>query len=200
MPVWPGDARVQIEQRASIAEGDPFNLSWLSLSCHTGTHVDAPYHFLQEGATVDNLPLDVLVGPAFIAEVDKLEGRAIQVYDLASLHFPADTTRLLIKTSNSNFWEDRLSEFEPNYVYLEPKTAEWLVKRGIRLIGVDYLSVEAFGVEKHRVHETLLQAGVVVVEGLNLSRVPAGRCDLLCLPLKIEGRDGAPARVLVTRG
>jgi arylformamidase len=199
MPVWPGDSRVKIEQQASIARGDPFNLSRLSLSCHTGTHVDAPYHFVQGGVTVDNLSLDVLVGPAFVAEVDRLEGKAIQVYDLASLHFPHDTTRLLIKTSNSHFWEDRLSEFELDYVHLEPKTASWLVRRGIRLIGVDYLSVEAFGVEKHRVHETLLQAGVVIIEGLNLSRVPAGWCHLYCLPLKIEGGDGAPARVLVVR-
>jgi arylformamidase len=199
MPVWPGDSRVKIERQASIARGDPFNLSRLSLSCHTGTHVDAPFHFAQGGVTVDNLPLDVLVGPAFVAEVGRLEGKAIQVYDLASLRFPHDTTRLLIKTSNSHLWEDRLCEFEQDYVHLEPKTASWLVRRGIRLIGVDYLSVEAFGVEKHRVHETLLQAGVVVIEGLNLFRVPAGECHLYCLPLKIEGGDGAPARVLVVR-
>jgi arylformamidase len=197
--VWPGDSQVRIERQASIAQGDAFNLSRLSLSCHTGTHVDAPFHFVQEGATVDSLPLDVLVGPAFVVEVGKLEGRGIQVDDLASLHLPQDITRLLIKTSNSDLWEDRPSEFESNYIHLEPETADWLVRQGIRLIGVDYLSVDAFRVNKHRVHETLLRAGVVVIEGLNLSRVPAGCCHLLCLPLKIEGGDGAPARVLVTR-
>ena len=199
MPVWPGDPRTRIQRVSSIADGDSCNVSRLELSSHTGTHVDAPYHFIQQGLTVDRLPLDLLMGPAFIAEMDGLEGNTIQVFDLARLHFPKDTTRLLLKTTNSYFWEDRLSEFEHGYVHLGPKAAEWLVRRGVQLVGVDYLSVEAFGSEEHRVHHTLLQAGVIIVEGLNLSRVPAGRCELMCLPLKIEGGDGAPARVLVTR-
>jgi arylformamidase len=199
MAMWPGDPRVKIERVSSITKGDGFNTSRLNLSSHTGTHVDAPYHFVQQGLTVDKLPLDVLVGPAFIAEMDGLEGNTIEVFDLARLHFPRDTTRLLLKTSNSYFWEDRLSEFEYQFVHLGPQTAEWLVKRGIQMIGVDYLSVEAFGAYEHQVHQTLLQAGVVIVEGLNLSRVPAGRCHVICLPLKIEGGDGAPARVLVIR-
>ena len=199
MPVWPGDPRVQIEQTASIAQGDRVNTSRISLSTHTGTHVDAPYHCLPQGRTVDELSPEVLIGPAFVAEVDRLPGNKIEVYDLASLHFPRDTTRLLIKTRNSHYWEDRLSEFEWDYVYLCPKTAEWLVKRGIQLLGVDYLSIDAFGTGQLRAHDTLLGAGVVVVEGLDLSRVPAGRCELMCLPLKIEGGDGAPARVFVIR-
>jgi arylformamidase len=199
MPVWPGQPRVKIEQVSSIAHGDQSNLSRLHLSCHTGTHLDAPYHFLKGGLTVDKLPLDLLMGPAFVAEVSHLEGNTIQVYDLASMHYPRDTTRLLLKTSNSHFWEDRLSEFERDFVHLAPKTAEWLVKRGVQLIGVDYLSVEAFGAREHRVHRSLLGSGVVIVEGLNLSRVPAGHCQLVCLPLKIEGADAAPARVLVIR-
>jgi arylformamidase len=199
MPVWPGDPRVKIELVSSIAGGDELNLSQMNLSCHTGTHVDAPYHFTKEGLTVDRLPLDLLMGPAFVAEVDRLEGSAIQVYDLASLHFPRDTTRLLLKTRNSRFWEDRLTEFESDFVYLAPQTAEWFVKRGLRLIGTDYLSVDALGEHDYRAHRTLLGSGVVIVEGLNLSRVPAGPCQLVCLPLKIEGGDGAPARVLVIR-
>jgi arylformamidase len=199
MPVWPGDPGVTIERVSSIVRGDEINLSRLSLSSHTGTHVDAPYHFLKKGLTVDKLPMDVLMGPAFIAEVDRLEGNAIQAYDLATLHFPRDTKRLLIKTSNSHFWEDRLPEFERDFVHLAPKTADWLVGRGIELVGVDYLSVEAFGTSEFRVHRTLLEAGIVIVEGLNLSRVPAGICQLVCLPLKIERGDGAPARVLVMR-
>jgi arylformamidase len=169
------------------------------MSSHAGTHVDAPYHFDESGLTVDKLPLDLLMGSAFVAEVDRLEGNTIDVYDLASLHFPRDTKRLLLKTSNSCFWEDRSPEFERDYVHLSPKTANWLVKRGVRLLGVDYLSVDAFGSARHQVHQTLLGAGIVIVEGLNLYRVPAGLCQLLCLPLKIEGGDGAPARVLVMR-
>ena len=199
MPVWPGQPRVEIERLSSIDRGDQANVSRLNLGSHTGTHVDAPYHFVEQGLTVDRLPLDLMVGPAFVAEVDGLEDNQIDVYDLASLHFPRDTTRLLIKTSNSQFWEDGLIEFERQYVHLAPKTAKWLVGSGIRLIGMDYLSVEAFGEKEFRVHHTLLEAGVVILEGLNLSRVPAGPCQLLCLPLKVEGSDGAPARVLVVR-
>jgi arylformamidase len=199
MPVWPQHPRVKIKQVSSIAQGDTSNLTRLNLGCHTGTHVDAPHHFVDGGLTVDQLPLDLLMGPAFVAELDRLEENCIEVYDLASLHFPRDTERLLLKTSNSYFWEDRISEFVPSYVHLSYKAAEWLVKRGIRLVGVDYMSVDAFGSIDHRVHQTLLGAGVVIVEGLNLSRVPAGHCRLVCLPLKIEGGDGAPARVLVIR-
>jgi arylformamidase len=149
--------------------------------------------------TVDRLPLELLIGAAFILEVDQLEGNRIDVYDLARNHFPRDTKRLLIKTTNSHFWEDRLTEFERDYVHLTPKAADWLVKRGVQLLGVDYLSVEAFNDRDFRVHQALLSAGVVIVEGLNLSRVPAGRCQLVCLPLKVQDSEAAPARVLVIR-
>ncbi|HFD40310.1 MAG TPA: cyclase family protein, partial [Anaerolineae bacterium] len=179
--------------------GDSANVSRLSLSCHTGTHVDAPFHFLQQGATVDRLPLDALMGPAFIADLSALEGNTIEVFDLAALHFPRDVSRLLLKTRNSYFWEDKLTEFERDFVHLSPQAAQWLVRRGIRLVGIDYLSIEVFGASRHRVHKTLLAANVVIVEGLDLSRVPEGRCQLVCLPLRIEGADGAPARALVIR-
>jgi arylformamidase len=199
MPVWPGQRRVEIEQLSRIDRGDQANVSRLNLSSHTGTHVDAPYHFVEDGLTVDRLPVDLFIGPAFVAEVDGVDGNRIDVYDLASIHFPRDTRRLLIKTSNSQFWEYGLTEFERDYVHLGSKTAEWLVGRGIHLIGVDYLSVEAYGARDFRVHHTLLEAGIVILEGLNLSRVPPGPCQLVCLPLKIAGSDGAPARVLVVR-
>jgi arylformamidase len=199
MPVWPGDPRVKVEPLSRISQGDPANVSWLHMGSHTGTHVDAPYHFIPRGLTVDKLPLEVLIGPAFIAEVDAVEANRVQVYDLASLHFPRDTTRLLIKTTNSHLREDRLTEFERTFVHLAPQTAEWLVKRGIQLVGVDYLSVEGLGTADFRVHHALLEAGIVIVEGLDLSRVPAGPCQMVCLPLKVEGGDGAPARVLVMR-
>jgi len=199
MPMRPGLPRVQIERLSSTAKGDPANVSHLHFSSHTGTHVDAPHNFVERGSTVDMLPLDVLIGPAFVAEVRELEGNAIQAYDLARLHFPRSTTRLLIKTTNSHFWEDRLIEFEPNYVHLAPQTAGWLVKRGIQLIGVDYLSVEDHRGKDFRVHHALLEAGVIILEGLDLSQVPEGPCQLVCLPLKIKGGDGAPARVLVIK-
>jgi arylformamidase len=199
MPVQPGQPRVQIERLSHIEKGDQANISHLHLSSHTGTHVDAPYHFVERGLTVDMLPLEVLIGPAFVAEVLELEGNTIQAYDLARLHFPRSTTRLLIKTTNSHFWEDKLTEFEPDYIHLAPQTAGWLIKRGIQLIGMDYLSVEGPTGKDFRVHHALLEAGVVILEGLDLSRVPEGPCQLVCLPLKIKGGDGAPARVLVIR-
>lgn len=199
MPVWPGDPRVRIERTSTLQGGDEANVSYLHLGSHTGTHVDAPYHFIAQGLTVDRLPLDVLVGPALVIDLEHLEGTTIDVFDLAEVHFARNTTRILLKTENSHLWETRQTEFEREYVHLGPKAAEWLVKRGIRLVGVDYLSVEALNADGHRVHHTLLGAGIVIVEGLNLSRVPAGPCQVICLPLKIEGGDGAPARVLVTR-
>jgi arylformamidase len=199
MPVWPGDPRVEIEWASTIAGGDDANVSRLCLGSHTGTHVDAPYHFVAQGQTVDKLPLDVLMGPAFVLEVNPPEGNTIGVFELAGLNLPKDATRLLLKTRNSYLWEDRIQEFERDYVHLAPRTAEWLVGRGVRLVGTDYLSVERPNSVDHRVHRTLLGAGVVVVEGLNLSRVPEGPCQLVCLPLKVKGGDGAPARVLIIR-
>lgn len=198
-PVQPGEPRVQIEKLSQLALGDQANSSRIRIGTHTGTHVDAPFHAVQQGLTVDKLPLDLLMGPAFVAEVDQLQGNAVDVYDLARLHFPKDTTRLLVKTRNSRLWENGFTEFERDYVHLAPHTAPWLVRRGIKLFGWDYLSVDAYGAKDHRVHETLLGAGVILVEGLDLSRVPSGSCHLVCLPLKLKDGDGAPARVLVVR-
>ena len=199
MPVWPGEQGARIEALTRIAQGDPVNASRVNISSHAGTHVDAPYRYIQQGLTADRLPLRLLMGPAFVAEVDGLEGNTIQVYDLAKLHIPSGTKRLLLKTSNSDLWQYGYPDFERDFVHLAPETAEWLVKRGIGLIGMDYLSVEAFGVKEPRVHHALLGAGVVILEGLDLSRVPPGRCELVCLPLKIERSAAAPARVLVIR-
>lgn len=199
MPVWPGDPRVRIERLQSISGGDPANVTRLHLNSHTGTHVDAPSHYLPKGLTVDRLPLELLVGPALVIDVEPVETYAISPLELASVNFPRDATRILLRTRNSLLWEGRVFEFERNYVHLSPKAAEWLVRRGIRLVGVDYLSVEGLDTTEYRVHHILLEAGVVIVEGLDLSRVPPGPCQLFCLPLKVEGGDGAPARVLVVR-
>jgi len=197
MPVWPGDPPVQIERVASINKGDPVNLTRLSLGAHAGTHVDAPYHFFEEGLKIDQLPLSTLIGSAYILEVHPKE-RMITATDLGSLGLPSTAQRLLIKTDNSHLWEGELFEFERDFIHLGREAARWIVKRGIKLIGVDYLSVDSFSGDKVA-HHTLLEAGVVIIEGLNLSHVAQGVYQLYCLPLRIVDSDGAPARVVLIK-
>jgi len=197
MPVWPGDPPVQIERVAGISKGDPANLTRLSLGAHAGTHVDAPYHFFEKGLKVDQLPLSTLIGSAYVLEVYPKE-RTITATDLGSLGLPSTVQRVLIKTDNSYLWEGGLLEFEKDFIHLGRDAARWIVKRGIKLIGVDYLSVDSFSGEKI-VHHTLLEAGVVIIEGLDLSHVAQGVYQLYCLPLKIVDSDGAPARVILIK-
>jgi arylformamidase len=198
MPVWPGDPPVEIERVASINEGDPVNLTRLSLGAHTGTHVDAPYHFFEQGLKVDQLPLSTFIGSAHVLEVHPGE-RTITATDLGSLGLPSTVQRLLIKTDNSHLWEGGLLEFEKDFIHLGHDAAQWIVKRGIKLIGVDYLSVDSFDSGDKLAHHTLLEAGVVIIEGLNLSHVTPGVYQLYCLPLKIADSDGAPARVVLIK-
>lgn len=199
IPVWPGDPPVQVDWSARMAHGDRLNLSRLRLGSHTGTHVDAPYHFVDDGMTIDQLPVELLVGPAYVATLEDLAGMTVGAEDLARAQVPPGVVRLLLKTRNSAFWQERSAVFRSEYVHVGLDAARWVVERGIRLLGIDYLSVEALAVSDHVVHRTLLGAGVIVVEGLDLRQVPAGPCQLVCLPLKLEGGDGAPARVLVGR-
>ena len=198
IPVWPGDPPVQIEHLASINKKDPANLTRLSLSVHTGTHVDAPYHLFEKGLKVDQLPLSTLIGTAHVLEVHP-EKKTITATDLGSLGLPPTVERLLIKTDNSYLWEGGLLEFEKDYIHLGHDAARWIVRRGIKLIGVDYLSVDSFDSGDMAVHHTLLEAGVVIIEGLNLSHVAQGVYQLYCLPIKIAGSDGAPARVVLIK-
>lgn len=195
MPVWPGDPAVALTQSASMDRGDLFNMTSLALSVHTGTHVDAPHHFLNDHRTVEALPLEVLTGPCYVTQLpDDVDEISAEV--LERMSFGAGTTRLLFGTRNSKIWARGENEFQRDFVAVSEDGAEWLVAHGIQLVGVDYLSVAPFtaGVPTHTV---LLKAGVVVVEGLNLAQVPRGFYDLYCLPLKIAGADGAPARVIL---
>ena len=193
MPVYPGEPPPTIEPLSQIARGDVANVSLLTLASHTGTHIDAPYHFLADGQTVDELPLDALVGPALVVQVQAAQ--EITAADLESLAIPQGTERLLFKTRSSELW--RQETFQTDFVALAADAARWLVERGIRLVAIDYLSVERFGAESFEVHEILLGAGIVVVEGVDLRRVSPGSYFLACLPLKIEGGDGAPARAVL---
>jgi arylformamidase len=191
MPTWPGDPGFERSLHHSIAGGASSDVSVITMGSHTGTHIDAPAHFLPGAPSVDELPLDVLVGEAVVFELD-VEDRITRA-DLEELEL-AGNTRVLFKTRNSSLWER--DEFTPDFVYLASEAAEYLVNAGVKLTGIDYLSVGRYD-GGGRVHRTLLEHGVVVVEGLNLSKVEPGNYEILCLPLKILGADGAPARVLL---
>lgn len=195
IPVWPGDPAVLIERIAKIEDGANANVSRMIMGVHTGTHVDAPFHFLPEGSCVEQLPLDVLVGPSFVLDLQQ-EVDVITSQILEKSNIPADTRRLLIKTRNSNYWALREAVFQTGFAGISKDGAEFLVKLGIKLIGIDYLSVAPYK-QSRPTHEALLKAGIVVVEGLNLSEIQQGYYTLYCLPLKLAGSDGAPARAIL---
>lgn len=196
MPVWPGDPSVTLELVESMNQGDHVNVTRLSMSAHTGTHVDAPHHFLNDGRTVEALALDILLGPCYVLQLpDDVDEITADV--LTRSPIPDGVTRLLIGTSNSHIWSHGEMRFQENFVAVSEDGAIWLTQHGIRLIGIDYLSIAPFG-DSDPTHKVLLGAGVVIVEGLNLSAVPRGFYNLVCLPLKLVGADGAPARVVLT--
>jgi arylformamidase len=183
-PVWPGDPPVLIEPVARLEAGDPAAVSRLGLGTHTGTHVDPPAHFIAGGVTVDALPLDVLVGPAVVADLSGAP--SIDAGALEALTLPPGTTRVLLKTASG----------VADGGALTAGGARWLVEHGVGLVGVDTLSVEP-ATDEYPVHRILLGAGVVIVEGLDLTGADPGRYQLVCLPLRITGGDGAPARAVL---
>ncbi len=195
LPVWPGDPAVVVERIRSISAGDASNDSRLSCSVHSGTHVDAPAHFVENGRTVDQLPLGTLVGPATVIEI--LEKSVITPEILEKALLPSEIRRLLIKTTNSHLWDDPHHPFYSDFAALSAEAARWIVAKGIRLVGVDYLSVQRFRDPEPLTHRFLLQAGVVIVEGLDLRNVRPGEYSFACLPLKLAGSDGAPARAVL---
>lgn len=197
MIVWPGDAGVRLVPTSQMADGDDHNVHKLALGVHTGTHVDAPYHFVADGITVEQLSLDALVGQVLVAHLPDVA--AIAVAHLEALRLPPETRRLLFKTRNSALWARGEAAFQTDYVALTPDAAQWIVEHDIRLVGVDYLSVDDFDDRDHPVHRTLLGAGIIIIEGLNLSEVESGIYQLYCLPLKLVGADGAPARVILVQ-
>ncbi len=193
MPTYEGEPGPKLDYRSQLSEGDPFTVSTLSLGSHTGTHVDAPSHFLDGAPTVDSLPLEALVGPAYVAEFGG--DTHITAADLDSMAIPSDCRRVLFKTRNGRFWDD--DEFHTDFIALAPDAARKLADRGTRLVGIDYLSIEKIDAGPHEVHETLLAGGIVILEGLDLRRVAAGGYFLICAPLNVVGAEGAPARAFL---
>lgn len=194
MPIWPGTVGFKLQRTKRLEAGDVANVSRLDTDVHVGTHVDAPWHFLAEGSTVEQMCLEDLMGPVVVADLPNVS--AITTDDLAGLKLPAGTKRLLLHTRNSKLWAEGVSEFQPDFVALTADAAEWVVEQGIRLVGVDYLSVQRYE-DSQLTHEILLKAGVVILEGLNLTGVQSGCYKLICLPLKLVGAEGAPARAVL---
>jgi len=191
--VYPGNPIIRIEPHSELARGASSNLSRISFGSHSGTHVDAPRHFFEAGVTVDRLPLDVLMGPARVIAFDD-DVMAVTADQLRP-HALDGVARVLIRTRNSTFITDRA--FHSDFTYVAPDGAEYLASLGVQLVGVDYYSVEQFRSGHHRTHRTLLERGIVIVEGLDFSTIAPGDYELCCLPLRLEGLDGAPARAVL---
>jgi arylformamidase len=193
--VYPGNPEIEVTLQQAVAKGASANVSTITFGSHTGTHADAARHFFDDGQPVDKIPLDRLIGPARLVEfVDGV--RAIGAPELKLMDLQGQT-RVLLKTRNSPLVSQY--EFVKDYTYLAPDGAEYLAGLGVQLVGIDYLSIEQFHSGHHKTHRTLLDKSIVILEGLDFSEVPAGDYQLICLPLRIEGCDGAPARAVLMK-
>lgn len=194
LPVWTGDHTVQITQEYNMEKGDQANLTSLSMSSHTGTHIDAPLHFVDGGKTTAEIPLDHLIGSCLVVDCSGL--KKITAADLAALNIPAGTKKVLLKTDNSAHWDNPKHPFYLDYCALTKEAAQWVVDHGIHLIGIDYLSIQLY-TDPADTHVVLLSNEVVIVENLDLRFVAPGNYRLICLPLKIEGVEGTVARAVL---
>lgn len=191
--VYPGNPEIEITLQQAVANGAGANVSTIRFGSHTGTHADAARHFFDDGQTVDRIPLERLIGPALlVAFPDDLP--AVTAADLRK-HDLKGRKRVLLRTRNSALLSQK--EFVPDYTYLAPDGAQFLVDSGVELVGIDYLSIEQFHSGHHKTHRILLERSVVILEGLDLSIPAPGEYELICLPLRIEGCDGAPARAVL---
>ena len=192
---WPGDAPFHRLETLKIANGDPCNLSQFCSSAHIGTHMDAPRHFLAHGHGIESMPLDATIGPARIIAIhdpDLIRVKELEPHRLA----PGD--RVLFKTRNSeHLW--KTNDFQEQFVHIPQDTADYLATLKVRTVGVDYLSVGGYETDSAETHQALLGAGIWLIEGLNLANVEPGKYELVCLPLKLVGSDGAPARAVLRR-
>jgi arylformamidase len=194
MMVYRGNPPVRIRPAMTLAR-DGVNLSELCLGSHTGTHVDAPSHFVKGGLGVDRLDLTRFIGPAWVADLRRVKG-GINAVDLAKARIPRSSRRVLLRTSNSRWWHPARA-FRTDFVYLAPDGADWLVQREVQLVGIDYLSIEGYGVPGAPTHKRLLGAGIPIIEGLDLFNVPPGRWQMAALPLRIIDGDAGLTRAVV---
>jgi arylformamidase len=195
-PIYPGDPEIRFRPHTSISSGDEANVTALALGSHSGTHIDAPSHFIPGGEPVDRIPVERLIGPAVVLDLADAHA-TVSATDLAR-HDLQGRRRVLLRTRNSAPPPE--TGFTPGYCALSPGGARYLLERSVELVGIDALSIEPFASEDFAVHHLLLERGVVIVEGLDLSAVSAGAYEFICLPLRLEGLDGAPARAVLIAG
>ncbi|MBI4302747.1 MAG: cyclase family protein [Chloroflexi bacterium] len=190
---WPTDPPVKVERVSDMERGDRLTLSRLSMGSHTGTHIDAPLHFVRQGDGVDLMPVDACVGRARVIQINDAESIRIDELVPQQIH---RGERLLFKTRNSSYaWQN--NKFVEDFVFMSREAANFLAALKVRMVGIDYLSVGGFKRDGSEVHRALLEAGIWIIEGLDLSQVEPGKFDLICLPIRIAGGDGAPARAIV---
>ncbi len=192
VPVWPGSSGITLKWNLRVDRGDDANLTRLDMDVHIGTHVESPLHSFFPAESIDQVPLETLIGPAVV--VDCVNAEVISRAVLESLRLPSGIERLLLKTTNSNF--DSTAQFQEHFVGLVPDGAQWIVEQGIKLVGIDYLSIARFG-DGPAVHEILFNGGATVIEGLRLTDAMAGRYRLICLPMKLIGTEASPARAIL---
>ncbi len=194
MVVWPGDPKVAINRKRRISAGDSCNVTQLEMGSHTGTHIDAPYHFEEDGAKIDRLDLNTLVGKAYVFDLG--DANEIGMDQIKNLDI-GGRERVIFKTSNSERWKSGEQTFTKEYAAVSSEAARFIAGRGVKLVGVDYLSVEKYGSKPHDTHHALLGNGIIALEGLNLADVAQGEYELIALPLKIKDGDGSPARAVL---
>jgi arylformamidase len=198
LPTWPGDPAAVRQRVKKIEEGANANVSELVMGAHTGTHVDAPFHFLPQGSTVETLPLDILVGEAQVVSLP-LDCDVIDADVITESGIKPGIKRVLFRTRNSTYWRKEKLSFEPDFVGISKYGAQRLVELGVKLVGIDYLSAAPYH-QSRPTHEVLLEAHMIILEGVDLSDAAAGFYMLYCLPIKLGGSDGAPARaILITQ-
>ena len=188
---WVTSPPFELNERRRMRNGDPNNSSAINMSVHSGTHIDAPFHFVAEGATIDELPLELFIGPALVHAVDA--ERYITKEHVAEIPLQGET-RVLFKTHNSQLLQG--SEYDPDFAAFSVEAAEALAEKGVKLVGLDYLSV-AHAEEQVAVHRAFLDNGIIPLEGVDLSAVEPGRYELICLPIRLQGSDGAPCRAVL---
>lgn len=195
IPPFPGDPAPRIRRFMKMEDGDPCNVSFMEMCVHSGTHVDAPLHHIRDGAGIESLPLDVLLGPCRVIHVPDAD--AVTAAMLEAQEIPAETVRLIVRTRASELWDAPAWGTREDFVGLSADAARWVVERGIKLVGIDSLTIEHFDGPDAPAHVALLKAAVVVIEGLDLRAIAPGDYDLVCLPMKLAGSEGAPARVVL---